>query len=407
MPLDFYAYDDSSINVIQLCISVIVETAIMASHVRPTLTTLERLHLYFVSAPAAIATFFYTFARHTARGLLNNATPGISFTARLKRNMITSVGSLMTAFSLRELQYLQIRTTGDSVRAYAASKHLKLKSILLSDSDTGGFAPATLHLLDIKGDAQQNGKVLLYFHGGAYISPLNSPLPAHMLADRMGADRLAILEYGLAPACPYPTQLAQAVAALRYLVETTGWYTYGSIVVAGESAGGNLGLALFAHMQTPHPRIQPLSLPPASSLLGLLAISPRTRNDPTRLSHRENDGKDMLSKASMARISEAWKPTQGEVWAAPDLADRGFWRGFRADHVLLVTGGDEIYRDDIVHTAEMIGAGSDADGEEGKVEVVVCPGEVHVQCVSDMALGIEGGIMTSAVLAWADKMRCL
>ena len=383
----------------------------MASHVRPTLTTSESLHLYFVSVPAAIGTFFYTFARHVLRAWRNggNATPGMPMAARLKRHMFTSVGALMTVFSLRELQYIQRRTTGDAVRAFAASQKLKLESVLLSDSDTGGFAPATLHLLDLDGSKPlDSGKVMLYFHGGAYISALNNPRPAHMLAACMGAQQLAILEYGLAPTCPYPTQLAQAVAALRYLVEKHGRYSYQSVVVAGESAGANLALALLAHMQTPHPRVQALSLTPDSSFLGILAISARTRNDPTRLSHEENDGKDMLSKASMARISEAWKPVAGDVWAAPDLADRSFWHNLRAEHVLLTAGGDEIYRDDIIHTAEMMGADVADEGGEGqqsRAEVIVCPGEVHVQCISDMALGIKGGIMTRAVLEWAGRMR--
>ncbi|EPE07598.1 lipase [Ophiostoma piceae UAMH 11346] len=380
-------------------------------HVRPTLTAGEALHLYLVSVPAAIGTFFYTFTRHTLRRWRNgvNAPPNISAAARLKRDLFTSIGALMTVFSLRELQYIQRRTTGDAVRAFATSRKLKLESVLLSDLDTGGFAPATLHLLDLDGSKPlHSGKVMLYFHGGAYISALNNPRPAHVLASRMGAQQLAILEYGLAPACPYPTQLAQAVAALQYLVEKHGGYSYQSVVVAGESAGANLALALLAHMQTPHPRVKSLSLTPSSSLLGILAISARTRNDPTRLSHEENDGKDMLSKASMARISEAWKPVAGEVWAAPDLADRSFWHNFRAKHVLLTAGGDEIYRDDIIHTAEMMNADvsdEDEEGQESRVEVIVCPGEVHVQCVSDMALGIEGGIMTTAVLEWADSMR--
>lgn len=376
----------------------------MASHIPPKLSTGELLHLFAVSLPLATGTFFYEYIRH---GIASWSDGRLNGTA-LKRNIVTCVGSLMPIFSVREMQYLQRRTTGGAVRAYAKAKPLELRSVLLTDSDTDGFGPATLHILTLEDGAARDGAptTLLYFHGGAFVSPLSSPSVAHILARRVGVRQLAVLEYGLAPASRYPAQLAQAAAALRHLVTVDG-IAFNDIAVAGESAGGNLTLALLAHLQSPHPRIRALpgqTDEPNNRLRGALALSARTRNEPTRPSYDENEGKDMLSKTGMTRIAEAWQPVSGEVWAAPDEGDRAFWQGLRADRVLLAAGGDEIYRDDIVHTAEMMGAGETPKTGEPVVEVIVCPSEVHVQGVVDLAMGIEGGVMADAMLRWADEV---
>lgn len=377
----------------------------MSSHTPPELSTGEVLHLFAVSLPLATGSFFYEYTRHAIASWSNGRLNGTA----LKRNIVTCIGSLMTVFSLREMQFLQRRTTGDAVRSYARAKPLQLRSVLLTDSDTDGFGPATLHILTLEDGVAREGapSTLLYFHGGAFVSPLSSPAAAHILARRVGVRTLAVLEYSLAPASTYPAQLAQAAAALRHLVTVDG-LPFHDIAVAGESAGGNLTLALLAHLQKPHPRIRTLpgGKPGDKSqrLRGALAVSARTRNEPTRLSHDENEGKDMLSKASMARIAEAWKPVSGEVWAAPDEGDREFWQGLRADRVLLAAGGDEIYRDDIIHTAEMMGANEAPKAGEPVVEVVVCPGEVHVQGVVDLAMGIKDGVMAEAMLRWADEV---
>ncbi|CAK7207229.1 hypothetical protein SEUCBS139899_010038 [Sporothrix eucalyptigena] len=380
----------------------------MSSHTPPQLSTGEVLYLFAVSLPLATAAYLYDFACRTyaawSEGRLDGKTT--------KRNLATSSGSLMTLFTLRQLQYIMRQTSGDGVRAFAKKNNLALRSVPLTDADTDGFGPATLHLLALPNEGSSNGSglTLLYFHGGAFVIPLGNPGPAHTIAQHMGARQLAVLEYSLAPAAKYPTQLAQAVAALRHLVTAKG-IAFHNIAVSGDSAGGNITLALLAHLQSPHPRIRPLPVPAGQRLRGALVISARTRNEPTRLSHTENESKDMLSKASMALIAGAWKPVPGEVWAAPDIGDKAFWEGLPVEHVLLAAGADEIYRDDIIHTAEMMGAvnvsecASQKKKSEPIVELIVCPGEVHAQSIVDLGMGIKDGIMANAALRWADELK--
>jgi len=52
-----------------------------------------------------------------------------------------------------------------------------------------------------------------------------------------------LVEYRLAPECPFPCAYDDAVAAWRWLV-SAGGVDAGSVIVAGDSAGGGLGLAL-------------------------------------------------------------------------------------------------------------------------------------------------------------------
>lgn len=84
---------------------------------------------------------------------------------------------------------------------------------------------------------------ILYLHGGSYLfgSPRTHADTLARLALATGRPVLAP-EYRLAPEHPYPAQLEDALAALRGL-EAIG-IPRDRIVVAGESAGGNLVLAV-------------------------------------------------------------------------------------------------------------------------------------------------------------------
>jgi acetyl esterase/lipase len=86
-------------------------------------------------------------------------------------------------------------------------------------------------------------RCILYLHGGAYIAM--SPVTHRSLTSRLASwsnARLFALDYRLAPEHRFPAALDDAVAAYRALIAsgTPSW----RIVVAGDSAGGGLTLAL-------------------------------------------------------------------------------------------------------------------------------------------------------------------
>lgn len=99
----------------------------------------------------------------------------------------------------------------------------------------------------------------------------------------------------------------------------------------------------------------------------------------------------------MAKFTANWKPVIGDVWATPVKGDKAFWSDTRAERVLLVVGGHEVYLDDIKQLASLMGAEQKLGS---KVELAICAGEIHVQCVLDTAMKITNGLMNSAVNDW-------
>ena len=96
----------------------------------------------------------------------------------------------------------------------------------------------------IRVDRPHSGKkIILYCHGGGYST--GSPLYARTLTTKL-ASQLSMdvfcFDYRLAPEHPYPAAVDDAQAAWDFLMQQG--YGAKDIFVAGDSAGGNLALAL-------------------------------------------------------------------------------------------------------------------------------------------------------------------
>lgn len=213
----------------------------------------------------------------------------------------------------------------------------------------------------------------------------------------------------MAPECIYPGQLSQSIAALRLILQ---YRSPSQIIIGGESAGGNIALAIMAHLQEPKVGISPLII--REEFKGLLAISPRTANKPKAASFQYNEGKDFMSKESLSATAETWRPAE-DVWAAPVLAKSGFWDGLKAGRALLVVGEKEVYLDDVCHVAQVMGATSSkktgraamksnlAKASDPAVQLLRCPGEMHCQASLDKSLGITTGYMTQGIAHWLSR----
>lgn len=83
---------------------------------------------------------------------------------------------------------------------------------------------------------------MLYLHGGgyAYYSMTHQNLIACVTL--AASTRTFALDYRLTPEHPFPAQIEDAMAAYRWLLETG--VEPGKLLLAGDSAGGNLTLAL-------------------------------------------------------------------------------------------------------------------------------------------------------------------
>ncbi len=85
------------------------------------------------------------------------------------------------------------------------------------------------------------GQVLLYLHGGGFVLGITH-LHIQMVATlaKMMAVRALMVDYRLGPEHPYPAALDDCVAAYRWLLKQG--VRAQDIVLAGDSAGGNLAL---------------------------------------------------------------------------------------------------------------------------------------------------------------------
>ncbi|KAJ1936408.1 hypothetical protein GGF37_005622 [Kickxella alabastrina] len=133
-----------------------------------------------------------------------------------------------------------------------------------------------------------NERIILYLHGGAYC--LGSPTSHRGLTGRIAAQaglRCFTIDYRLAPLHPYPAQLHDAYISFHFLLQQG--FRAENIVLAGDSAGGNLVLALtllLKHTGIPHVR-------------GLVLLSPWTDIISQRPSIERNKRFDYLVNMPM------------------------------------------------------------------------------------------------------------
>jgi acetyl esterase/lipase len=246
---------------------------------------------------------------------------------------------------------------------------------------------AILH--EIGRNPHTQGPVLLYFHGGGYVSPLHEA--THMplifkLAKALhdGTGRTFVLEYGLAPGLKYPGQLVQSACALNYLLTDLACELE-QIVIAGDGSGGNLALALLVHIGQVHPLVPKIvDSPRCDRLKGALLVNPWVSLTCAAASYERNTMKDWLTVAGLEECKRLWNPEQAR-WS--DFADMPAYalRPMLANRILFTVGSFEIFRDDVKRLAKKIGAGTD---KSSPIKSLQFEEAVHLQAVVDEGLGL-------------------
>ncbi|KAL4748807.1 hypothetical protein BDW72DRAFT_205322 [Aspergillus terricola var. indicus] len=239
------------------------------------------------------------------------------------------------------------------------------------------------------GDPQAKS-ILVWYHepGGGFALPANIgyfKFFASIVADcERNGQSLAVfaLTYTLAPVATYPTQLRQAVEALRYiLVEKR--HSPDHVMLGGDSAGGNLVGGVLSHLSHAHPAIDPLTLDDGAALAGAVMIAPWTQLQP-ELGGRIIDARgDLITPV----VGPLWG--SGYVGKAPkdfytDLSDAPVeWFAKFPVRKILVCGGErEILLPVIEDFVEKL-----RKGFKGDVEFCVGKGEGHVAPVYNLYLG--------------------
>ena len=207
-------------------------------------------------------------------------------------------------------------------------------------SETIGLGTCSAVWLDADGAGQ--GRVVLYLHGGAFVA--ESPEAHHALLARicsLAGARGFYVSYRLAPEHPYPAATDDCLAAYRFLLEQGT--DAAQIVIAGDSAGGNLAVVTAM-------RARDAGLPPPAALVLLSPVLDATFSGD---SMRRNDGLDPLFRSSIAHgLADYYV---GEDLRRHPHVSPLFGRLEGLPPALVIVGSSEILLDDSVRFATQAG----------------------------------------------------
>ena len=137
---------------------------------------------------------------------------------------------------LADLEFTPAAIAASRARIERLGDRVELAPTLTRYSDELGGVPTEW----TRGSHPSRG-VILYCHGGGYV--VGSPRAYRGLAARLATLTrcdVAVIDYPLAPEHPYPAAPEDAIRAYRELLSRG--IDASSIVIAGDSAGGNLAL---------------------------------------------------------------------------------------------------------------------------------------------------------------------
>jgi acetyl esterase/lipase len=248
--------------------------------------------------------------------------------------------SSLSAVMLQLLLWLVVRPILRRTRDLAASRRamerLDWRAPFRDGAPIERLAGVPVRIVE-HADAQ---RVVLYLHGGGFFM---KPMGAHLaFLERLCTELCAsgvLPDYRLMPEHPYPHGLDDCARVYELLIERG--ISAGSIIVAGESAGGTLTLALLL-------RLRERGLPPPACAV---LISPATDMGGigVHASYHENQARDALAPpGTLSRIVAAYA---GEhALTTPELSPlHGDYAGLPPLH--FVASRDEVLRDDSVLAA--------------------------------------------------------
>jgi epsilon-lactone hydrolase len=234
--------------------------------------------------------------------------------------------------------------TADGLRRGArhfkkAMARLRHPAFVAIETTTAGGRPAEWVRLNAQANAsaEPSKRIVLYFHGGGFYfsSPVEHRLFTWRMAKTCGAPVLAV-DYRKAPDHAYPAWLDDAMAAYKELLDKG--HAASDIVVSGDSAGGNIALALVHRA-----RREGLPLPGK-----LILFSPWADLTCQGDTFRSNAMRDAMFNAKSVRALAQFLTRDlpdGVDAAHPEVSPvYGDFRGF--PDMLVFAGSTEVFLDD-------------------------------------------------------------
>ncbi|WPH00663.1 Hypothetical protein R9X50_00349300 [Acrodontium crateriforme] len=321
--------------------------------------------------------------------------------------MLTALRTMFTNLTYGQLQTIMPPFVNTYAR-WCKAKCLTSEIVNIPNTSIKGFW---------LGDKDKATHVMVYFHGGGFVMP---GVPQHL--DMLNSmiewsnGKLAVFcnAYTLAPTAAYPTQIGESVEALRYVLSQPGRLA-SNCLIGGDSAGGNLVLAILSHVSGhTHPNasiVKPLKLD--GKLHGALAISPWTSSESssrlpssTKFFHRDCVNSTCaqywinLYKGGLANPSG--NGVDDNEFIVPEQAKPEWWKDVQVESLLTTVGEQEVLRDAILSWAEKFsqGTGDVLTLVKGKRE----PHDGPLTPTPDAALnaaGAEESCSNAAIRTWA------
>ncbi len=201
-------------------------------------------------------------------------------------------------------------------------------------------------------------KVILYFHGGMYVTGSAQSHRQHVIKFVSGSGINALVfNYRLAPENPFPAALDDAVSAYQFLLDEG--FDPKNVVFAGDSAGAGLCLATLLAIKN-----KGIALPAAAAVL-----SPWTDLARTGESYLTNVEKCLSPKGSSENASAfyAGENDKRNPYISPLYGDL---KGLPPLHIS--AGSNEILRDDSIRFA--------GKAQKAGVDVALLVGEGMCHC---------------------------
>ena len=223
--------------------------------------------------------------------------------------------------------------------------------------------------------------VILQLHGGGYVGAMRRHYKqmAGLYSEVGGGATVVTVDYRVAPEHPFPAALEDALEAYEWLLEQG--YKNDQIILAGDSAGGGLAMAL-CHTLKARWRGTPA---------GIVAMSPWTDLTLSGSSYKDNyDIDPVFGNERSELIFE--NPYVGDADPKDPRISPLFGDFYGFPPMLIQVGTDEMLLSDSISVAEK------AKSAGVKVRLSVYPGMFHV-------FQMAGTIMDESRQAWAEVKR--
>jgi acetyl esterase/lipase len=161
---------------------------------------------------------------------------------------------------------------------------------------------------------------------------------------------LLFVAYSLTPSHKYPTQIREGIEVLNYVLEEKH-RSPSEIILAGDSAGGGIALAIVSHFSHPSPDFLTVRLDRKVKAVVVMAPWLSFRSD--WQSYKRNEFKDFINSIKLKEwvpFYKGDKPTNYYMEAVE--APESWWEGAQVEQLLCTAGGDEILLDSISQWAE-------------------------------------------------------